>query len=218
MKQTLFSLCMEQMGTSLQEVKVITCTTTQGPVKKDPTHLRRKCKHKHLPQHACSHILHFWRRELQSESSWIFTHTRIDNECRRGRLFYRRVSGPCNLLPLYLHETFLIPDWSPAKGGPPRSIQNASVRFTLIPKCLKKKTKLRRSNKLLESHSHSHENTCSLLRAHTRPGSHKHSLRCAMSSAVGLASKLQGPEWVSLTRHASKYLLVSKQLYGTQQD
>lgn len=78
------TLHLEWMGTSLPEVKVITCTTTEGLVKKDPTHLRRKCKHKHLPQHACSHILHFWRVELQSESSWIFTHTRIDNECQRG--------------------------------------------------------------------------------------------------------------------------------------
>lgn len=153
------------MGTSLQEVKVITCTTSEGLVKKDPTHLRRKCKRKHLPQHACSHILHFWRIELQSESSRIFAHTGMDNERRRRKRFYRRVSRPCNLLPLYPHGTSLIPDWSLARGRSSCiNIYNASVScaiktFFFYKKKEKtfKRTELRRSNKLLKSHSHAHK-------------------------------------------------------------
>lgn len=166
------------MGTSLQEVKVITCTTTKGLVKKDPAHLRKKCKHKHLPQHACSHILHFWCTELQSEPSRIFTHSRIDNECRRGKSFYRRVSGPCNSLPPYLHGGSLIPDWSPSGGrtsclsSVPTHQSQLYRNIKILKKKTFKRTKLRCTNRLLKSHSHAHKthtHSCALTHRAWRP-------------------------------------------------
>lgn len=103
--------------------KVITCTTKKEACQKKKKKIQHiyeeKCKHKHLPQHAPSRILHFFSWwSLQAEASRVFTHTQIDNKRLKGALLYPSFPDPVTHSLCLLRRDFRLPvniisDWNP---------------------------------------------------------------------------------------------------------